>query len=62
MVNDFVRDKPAHSCNGDKQAKAQAELDWVTENGARLPDYEDEENLPDISALLKEVMRFCSLS
>ncbi len=41
----------------DKQAKAQEELDRVTGNGARLPDYEDEENLPYLSALLKEVMR-----
>lgn len=41
----------------DKQAKAQEELDRVTGNGARLPEYEDERNLPYFSALLKEVMR-----
>lgn len=41
----------------EKQAKAQEELDRVTGNGARLPDYEDEHNLPYLSALLKEVMR-----
>lgn len=41
----------------DKQAKVQEELDRITGNGARLPGYEDEEDLPYLSALLKETMR-----
>ncbi len=40
-----------------KQAKAQEELDRVIGNGGRLPEYEDEQNLPYLNALLKEVMR-----
>ncbi len=41
----------------EKQAKAQEELDRVIGNGVRLPEYEDEEHLPYLNALLKEVMR-----
>lgn len=41
----------------EKQAKAQEELDKVIGRGTRLPEYEDEPNLPYLSALLKEVMR-----
>lgn len=37
--------------------KAQAELDRVT-GGDRLPEFSDEENLPYISAIVKEVFRW----
>ncbi|KAF8799105.1 cytochrome P450 [Phlegmacium glaucopus] len=43
-------------CFPDIQMKAQAELDRVV--GGRLPDFDDMEDLPYISALVKEVLRW----
>ncbi|KAF9447572.1 cytochrome P450 [Macrolepiota fuliginosa MF-IS2] len=44
-------------CHPDKQAKAQEELDRVVGHG-RLPDYNDEPNLPYLSAVIKETFRW----
>jgi cytochrome P450 len=41
----------------DVQRKAQAEIDRVVGN-SRLPDYSDEDELPYVQALLKEVLRW----
>ena len=38
------------------QARAQAEIDKVIQN--RLPTFEDEKDLPYISAIIKEVLRW----
>ncbi|KAJ3555210.1 hypothetical protein NP233_g12259 [Leucocoprinus birnbaumii] len=43
--------------NPDVQAKAQAELDRVLENG-RLPEFSDQDSLPYLTALMKEVVRW----
>ena len=43
-------------CFPDIQKKAQDELDSVLRG--RLPEFEDAENLPYISALVKEVLRW----
>ena len=40
------------------QRKAQAELDRVLHNGGRLPSYEDQSDLPYITAIMKEVLRW----
>jgi len=40
------------------QQKAQAELDRVLHNGVRLPGYEDQSDLPYITAVMKEVLRW----
>jgi len=40
------------------QRKAQAELDRVLHNGGRLPGYEDQPDLPYITAVMKEVLRW----
>lgn len=45
----------------EKQEKAQAELDRVV-GRERLPDYEDEKNLPFVSAFVKEVLRWRSVA
>lgn len=42
--------------NPEVQAKAQAEIDRVLENG-RLPEFSDEESLPYVLAVMKELMR-----
>ncbi|KAJ6448362.1 cytochrome P450 [Mycena sanguinolenta] len=47
--------------NPDAQRKAQAEIDSVTE-GKRLPDFGDQESLPYVSALVKEVLRWKNAS
>ncbi|KAJ7857906.1 cytochrome P450 [Mycena leptocephala] len=47
--------------NPEAQKKAQAEIDFVIGNG-RLPDFDDEESLPYVSALIKEVMRWRSVT
>ncbi len=47
----------AMALHPDKQTKAQEELDRVIGSGIRLPEYQDEQNLPYLNALLKEVMR-----
>lgn len=39
------------------QRKAQAEIDSVVGKG-RLPEFEDRDRLPYMSALMKEVLRF----
>jgi cytochrome P450 len=41
----------------DVQRKAQEEIDLVVGN-SRLPDYSDEDKLPYIQAVLKEVLRW----
>ncbi|KAI0321144.1 cytochrome P450 [Amylostereum chailletii] len=43
--------------NPDAQKKAQAEIDTVV-GTARLPDFEDQESLPYVNALVKEVFRW----
>jgi len=43
-------------CFPDPQLKAQEELDRVL--GGRLPDFNDESELPYISALVREVLRW----
>ncbi|KAJ7453395.1 cytochrome P450 [Mycena latifolia] len=43
--------------NPDAQKRAQAEIDSIT-GGKCLPDFEDEESLPYVSALVKEVLRW----
>ena len=43
-------------CFPEVQMKAQAELDRVLEG--RLPDFSDMDDLPYLSALVKEVLRF----
>ncbi|KAJ7284534.1 cytochrome P450 [Mycena rebaudengoi] len=43
--------------NPDVQKKAQEEIDSVVDSG-RLPDYQDEEALPYVSAVLKESLRW----
>jgi len=40
------------------QRKAQVELDRVLHHGARLPGYEDQPDLPYITAVMKEVLRW----
>jgi len=40
------------------QRKAQAELDRVLHRGKRLPGYEDQSDLPYITAMMKEVLRW----
>jgi len=40
------------------QQKAHAELDRVLQNGGRLPGYEDQPDLPYITAVMKEVLRW----
>jgi len=40
------------------QRKAQAELDRVLHRGKRLPGYEDQSDLPYITAVMKEVLRW----
>ena len=40
------------------QRKAQAELDRVLHHSGRLPDYEDQPDLPYITAVMKEVLRW----
>ncbi|KAF9446023.1 cytochrome P450 [Macrolepiota fuliginosa MF-IS2] len=47
----------AMTLNPDAQAKAQAEIDSVLENG-RLPEFTDEDSLPYVTAVMKEVMRW----
>ena len=39
------------------QRKAQAEIDRVVEN-SRLPEYSDQDELPYVDAVLKEVLRW----
>ncbi|KAF8157210.1 cytochrome P450 [Crassisporium funariophilum] len=46
----------AMACFPDAQARAQAELDRVI--GSRLPEFHDEPDLPYVSALVKEVLRW----
>ena len=43
--------------NPDVQTKAQAEIDRVLANG-RLPDFNDWDSLPYITAMMKEVLRY----
>ncbi len=43
--------------NPEVQKKAQAELDSVL-GGDRLPSFDDQEDLPYINALCKELVRF----
>jgi len=45
-------------CFPDVQKKAQEELDRVL--GGRLPELSDEKNLPYITALVKELLRYYS--
>jgi len=40
------------------QRKAQAELDRVLNHGRRLPGYEDQPDLPYITAVMKEILRW----
>ena len=40
------------------QQKAQAELDRVLYHSGRLPGYEDQPDLPYITAVMKEVLRW----
>jgi len=40
------------------QRKAQAELDRVLRDSGRLPGYEDQPDLPYITAIVKEVLRW----
>lgn len=40
------------------QQKAQAELDRVLNHGRRLPGYEDQPDLPYITAVMKEILRW----
>jgi cytochrome P450 len=47
--------------NPEAQKKAQMEIDSVIETG-RLPDFEDEDSLPYVSALVKEVLRWRSVT
>ncbi|KAF7345573.1 hypothetical protein MVEN_01576000 [Mycena venus] len=47
--------------NPEAQEKAQAEIDAVIGNGD-LPDFKDEESLPYVSALVKEVLRWRSVT
>ena len=42
------------------QAKARAELDRVIGTN-RLPDFDDEEDLPYITAIVREILRFVGL-
>jgi cytochrome P450 len=44
-------------CFPEVQIKAQAELDRVVNTG-RLPDFDDMDELPYLSAIVKEVFRF----
>ncbi|CAK5282463.1 unnamed protein product [Mycena citricolor] len=43
--------------NPEAQARAQAEIDAVTQ-GLRLPDYDDEKNLPYVMAIVRETLRW----
>jgi cytochrome P450 len=43
--------------NPEAQAKAQAEIDRVLETG-RLPEFSDQESLPYLTAIMKEVVRY----
>ncbi|KAF5349115.1 hypothetical protein D9756_009456 [Leucocoprinus leucothites] len=47
----------AMTLNPEVQAKAQAEIDRVLENG-RLPEFSDQDSLPYVTALMKEVLRW----
>ncbi|KAJ7111231.1 cytochrome P450 [Mycena epipterygia] len=47
--------------NPEAQRKAQAEIDAVT-GGKHLPTFDDEDSLPYVSALVKEVMRWRSVA
>jgi len=44
------------------QRKAQAELDRVLYHSGRLPGYEDQPDLPYITAVMKEVLRWQPLA
>jgi cytochrome P450 len=44
-------------CNPEAQKKAQAEIDSVVQKG-HLPDFDDEESLPYVSAVVNEVLRW----
>ncbi|KAJ7917029.1 cytochrome P450 [Mycena leptocephala] len=48
-------------CNPEAQKMAQAEIDSVVQKG-HLPDFEDEESLPYVSAVVKEVLRWRSVT
>lgn len=43
--------------NPEVQAKAQAEIDRVLEN-ERLPEFSDQDSLPYVTAVMKEVLRY----
>lgn len=47
--------------NPEVQAKAQSEIDNVLENG-RLPEFGDQELLPYVTAVMKEVLRYVRYS
>lgn len=47
--------------NPEAQRKAQVEIDAVVGNG-HLPDFDDEESLPYVSAVVKEVLRWRSVT
>ncbi|KAJ7873152.1 cytochrome P450 [Mycena leptocephala] len=47
--------------NPEAQKKAQAEIDSVVQKG-HLPDFDDEESLPYVSAVVKEVLRWRSVA
>ena len=47
--------------NPDVQSKGQKEVDALLE-GARLPDMEDQESLPYVCNILKEVLRWRSVT
>ncbi|KAL0958545.1 hypothetical protein HGRIS_000685 [Hohenbuehelia grisea] len=53
-LNSFVL---AMLCHPEVQVKAQKELDELLQ-GVRLPDFEDEDSLPYISAIVQEVIRW----
>lgn len=46
--------------NPEAQAKAQAELDAVVGHG-RLPEFSDQDSLPYLTAIVKEVLRWKSV-
>ncbi|KAF8661199.1 hypothetical protein AX16_001479 [Volvariella volvacea WC 439] len=48
-------------CNPEIQEKAQAEIDMVVKPG-HLPDFNDKESLPYLSAVVKEVLRWYTVS
>jgi cytochrome P450 len=47
--------------NPEAQKKAQAEIDSVVQKG-HLPDFDDEESLPYVSAVVTEVLRWRSVA